>query len=228
MWNTPTGTRVPTGNERRLLVHGIDALWSHLTDEEGEWWESGAPFFDLIPFEDRSYALLAVAQQLLNSAPPLDYNAWNEGAILAVFNRIGEKVQEEIAHDKKHGSSKARVRWRTLVHEAWLERCYAPGDDIEWNSDEGPRQPPRSCNLDDWGFKVEDLCDQFLFDRDCGKSEFMSMPPEIAASSMRDLGIEETYFTAKPPTFKQADRKRLWRFLDTLHLERAARRGRVG
>lgn len=215
MWNTSSGLRALDGKERRLFVRGVVELWTLLTDEEGEWWSSGAPFFDDIPLADRSYALLEVADQLLHSAPPPEYTAWNEGAILAVFNLIGQRVEEEVTQDCPPGSAQARTHWRRLVHEAWMERCYVPDDLIDWERDEGPHQSLRSRNLEFWDFKVLLLTDEILFDRDCEMDDFIRMPPEIAATIQREMGIEGNYYTAASPALQEADRKRLLGFLET-------------
>jgi hypothetical protein len=228
MWNTPTGNRVLMGNERRLFVRGVVELWSLLTDEAGEWWEGGSPFFDDIPLEDRSYALLEVAAHLLSSDAPPEHHAWSEGAILAVFNLIGQRVEEEVERDRRLGTSKARTFWRQLVHAAWMERCYEPPSEIDWEPDEGPRQRLRSRNLDFWDFKVVLLTDEVLFDRDCEMDDFMRMPSEIAATIKREMGIEGSYYTAAPAALKEADRERLLRFLETFRAKTTASCGRVG
>lgn len=213
MWNTPAGNRVLIGNERRLIVRGVVELWTLLTDLEGEWWVSGSPFFDDIPLEDRSYALLKVATHLLSSEEPPEHHAWSEGAMLAVFNLIGQRVEEEVEKDRRLGPSKSRIFWRQLVHDAWMERCYEPPSEIDWEPDEGPRQRLRSRNLDFWDFKVVLLTDEILFDRDCVLDDFMRMPSGIAATIMRQMGIENDYYTAMPAALKEADRERLLRFL---------------
>ena len=228
MWNTPSGNRALMGKERRLIVRGVDALWSLLTDEEGEWWESGSPFFDDIPLEDRSYALLEVDAHLLSSKAPPEHHAWSEGAILAVFNMIGQRVEEEVEKDRRLGPSKSRIFWRQLVHDAWMERCYESPSEIDWDPDEGPHQQLRSRNLDYWDFKVVLLTDEILFDRDCEIDDFMRMPSRIAATIMRQMGIEENYYTATPAALKDADRERLLRFLETFRAEAAASCSRVG
>lgn len=218
MWNTPTGNRALKVKERRLFVHGVFELWTLLTDEEGEGWESGAPFFEDIPIQDRSFALLEVAGQLLGPDPPPKHHAWNEGAILAVFNLIGQRVEEEVAQDYPPGSDKAPIHWRKLVHEAWMERRNVSDDPIDWERDEGPHQPLSSRNLEFWDFKVLLLTDEILFDRDCEMDDFIRMPSEIAAVIMSQMGIEEEYYKAAP-AITEADRKKLLQFLETFLTE---------
>ena len=215
MWHTQEGDRKLEGKERALFVHAAVELHDLLAQPGGGAWASDAPSFNTIPIENRPYALLSVVDQLLNDEPDPELYAWNEGAVLAVFNLISQRLEEEVM---SKGAARTTI-WRTLVHEAFMETCYVPGE-VEWDKGEGPDQPITSENLDEWDFKILLLTDDVLFDRDCEDDQVMDLAPRVAETVKAELAISDDYYTAIPPDFSESERARLGNLLEHLRKER--------
>lgn len=220
MWNTPGGERKLAGKERALFIEGVTNLCDQLMDveEPDDECPTDVPVFDQIPIEERPYVLLGVARSVLGDDPAPKPTAWNEGAILAVFNHIRDEVEFEIDNEGEGGVLDLDPRWRGLVHEAWIERCYRKGE-VDYDPDEGDKQAITSKNLDGWSFKIEGLADQLLFDRDCEMEEFLDMAPEAAQEGKREFGIPEEYFLGTPSILPEPQKEQLRAFHQALLTE---------
>ena len=218
MWNTQDGIRKLVGKERRLFSAAARSLFhrlGELADIEVDW-NSGSPAFDSIPIENRRWLLLLVAEALLGDEPDPSLGAWNEGAVLAVFNHLKEEVQFEIDYQPE-GALDEPAYMRSRVHDAWMEHIDKT-EMAEYGEEEGPHQPLDSTDFDEWDSKIEFLADQILFDRDCEDETVMDLNPAIAEMCKQQLGIHEDYYVSIPPLLKGSDRKRLKSFLGALKL----------
>ena len=216
MWNTQEGVRKLVGKERRLFGAGTSSLFSWLDDlhEIDEDWQGGSPAFDNIPIENRRWLLLLVAESLLGDGPDPALGAWNEGAVLAVFNHLKNEVDVEIDYHAD-GILDEPVYLRSRIHDAWMEKC-DKAELADYGEREGPNQPQDSTDSGQWKSKIEFLADHILFDRDCEVEILMDLNPAIAEMCKRELGIDEEYYVEIPPLLKGRDQKRLKTFLRAL------------
>jgi hypothetical protein len=199
MWDTPRGIRKLDGVERELFIAGVRSLRDRL--ETHETYETGVSVFDNIPYDTRRCVLFSVADALTNrSSPPRRY-AWNEGAILAVFNTILEDIVAEI--DLTSLGGETLFSTRRLIRAALKELSQEGGsaeDDL----------PEDSSDIEAWELQVEHLGDRILHDRDMMAGDvILDLPPEDAGVVKEVMGIAGDYYTVVPPAYSQEEQSRL-------------------
>jgi hypothetical protein len=203
MWNTDGGIRRLSGMERDLFVRGVLSLHEKLVHNKR--WKTGVSVLDSMPADIKPCVLLDVAEALTGNRPAPELYAWNEGAVLAVFNTLEHDIAREIML--------GGVAVRRRVHKAWLATCYEPEIDDE---------PELGLNLffsksNDpavWSHKIERLANRILHDRDMEEEElFLDMPAVRSAPVKEMLGIPDRYFVAVPPVYTEKDRSRFARLL---------------
>jgi hypothetical protein len=219
VWHTEPGDRKLTGKERKLFVHAVVALCDAIRDlEDDDEKLVDVGVFERMSREDRCYALLRVTEHLLNDEPDPPLTAWNEAAILAVYRFIWVALETELRSARK---VKSPPYWRRLIHDAWMDRCYEPGE-IKFKKDEGHRQRPDSRKSDAWDFKIECLMNEVLWDTDCEMDDVVvDLPPDHAKAIKGEMGISADYYTAVPPLVTEEEKGRLNRFLARLRKEAA-------
>ncbi|MEM9366917.1 MAG: hypothetical protein AAGD07_13060 [Planctomycetota bacterium] len=217
MWHTSQGDRTLGGCEARLVSEVIAVMVDDLqlsfdreadAGSEEDAWSTGVDLYDGLTLHQQMALLHEVSFHLLTptSGTPAP-NASTEATIAAIFAELKELVAMEV--DLFGGGAESADcfpmaqqdpphYWRSLVLEAFLERCEVTE---ETNLDtHGFAANARCDDHGIWEGMIEMLCGQILWDRDFEMLALLGdVPPERAHQMRQVLGVDQDYFVRVAP-----------------------------
>ena len=183
MWRTPRGERVLEGAEAELFQYPVRCYVEELL--EAERFEDNVPvgvgLFDALTLAQKLAMLDEVSQALLcASVPRPALTAISEGTVAAVFAYLLQQVEIELDNPDEDAC------WRPRILNA-AEYC-GIGVDIK-----------EACDMDEWGFVVQQLRDCVLWDTDWEDADLTDLDPATSSGVRRTAGIDDDYYRAIAP-----------------------------
>lgn len=198
-WRTSRGVRSLKGAEAVLVREALGSAAGRIGQEidgvvEAGYWEFYVSQFDQLEPLVKFSLLAQVGWALLRdteTVPPL--TAINEATVAALFNCIQQEIEMEIDVEV--------VYLRPLVLAVFQEM--EDTDDMEF--------PSSDCDdVYQWNRDVDLLSDQILWDRDFELiDDVADLPPEQASAIRAFARINGDYFTAIPPSPRDAELARI-------------------